>query len=135
MALKLRREGDVSTVSDADLITGGDKDVSYEVRHITVEKYREIVKKHTKRVPNRRTHQMEEELDYLAIADEQLDYALSGWTGVFDEDMNPLPCVAEHKALLDPTRRQAILDRAGANDVVTAAETRDHSFRAPAGVR
>jgi hypothetical protein len=128
VALELKRVGEVTVVCDADLVNGGDKDVTYAIRHITVEKYREIANRHTRRVPNRRTHQMVEETDDLAVNDEQFDYALSDWTGVVDAKKQPLPCTMDNKALLDPVRRSAIMLRAGANEVV-APEVREESFR------
>jgi phospholipid N-methyltransferase len=129
MALQLRQAGEVSTVSDADLVADGDKDVTYQIRHLTIEQNREFVKQCTKRVPNKRTHQMEDVTDWEEVSDTQFDYVLADWANIQDSAKQPLACTKENKALLDGGRRLAIMTRAGINEVNTAAERRGESFR------
>jgi hypothetical protein len=127
MALELKTDDDITTVSDADLVAGGDPETSYDIRHITPQKHREIVKQNTKKVPNRRSHAMEEVTDWVALQDALVDYAIAKWTGIVYKGQ-PLPCERENKLRLDAGRRMAILDRAGMNEVQAAPERRSESF-------
>lgn len=133
MALTLTQAGHITTRTDADLVPGGDKDTSYQIRHITIEKFRELTTAHTDQIPNRRTQQREERIDLMGLNDAQLDFALLDWTGVLDSHGAPLPCTRENKMLLDAGRRQAICGYATANDI--APEVREESFRAAEDVR
>ena len=128
MAVELKDDGDIDVVSDADLVPGGDKDTSYNVRHITIEKNREIVAKNTKPIPNRRTHVMEPTTDWQAVNDDLLDYAISDWRGIVAKG-EPLPCTRENKMKLDALRRDALLQKSGLNEVQAAPERRAESFR------
>jgi hypothetical protein len=135
MALQLRQAGELLTVCDADLVADGDKDTSYQIRHLTIEKNRELVRQCTKRVPNKRTHQMDDVTDWEAVSDVQFEYVLADWVGVEDAEGHPLDCTPANKALIDGGRRLAIMSRAGVNEVMAAAERRSDSFRAPEVVR
>lgn len=134
MAVEIRDDDAIVTVQDAELITDGDKETTYQLRTITLEKNREIVRAHTRKVPNRRTHQMDDKVDWDAVTDALLDWALAGWDGVVAHG-KPLSCTLEHKKRLDGVRRTAILERAGMNEVRQAPEVRDESFRPTAIVR
>jgi hypothetical protein len=134
MPLELKTEADVTPVLDSDLVPDGAKDVTYYIRHLTKEVYREIVKSHTQKVPNRRTHQKEDVTDWQAVTDAQLDYALTKWDGV-NIGGKAAECNAETRQLLDGPRVLAILDRAGANEIASAGEGRAESFREAEKVR
>lgn len=131
MALELKDESATWAVSDSDLIQGGDKDTVYTIRRLTLDKHREITKKHTKGPTYRRQF---ETRDDAAIQDDLFDYVLVGWRGVVAKG-EPLPCVWENKALLDVARRIALLDRAGMNELAAAEDARAESFRAAEAVR
>jgi hypothetical protein len=134
LALELKTADDEVVVSDADLVAGGDKDTSYTIRFLTIEKNRELVKQHTKKVPNRRTHQMEDDTNWEAVSDAQFDYVLKDWKGVRVKGAD-VPCVPQFKQLVDGTRRGALLVKAGLNEVMAAPERRAESFREVEGVR
>ena len=134
MALDLKTDDDVSTITDADLVPDGDKDTTYTVRHITTDKHREIVKAHTTKVPNKRTHQRDDVTDWNAVSDALLDYALAEWSGVISRGQ-PVPCDRGHKMLLDGQRKTALLEHAGMNEVAAAPARTAESFRTPPDVR
>jgi len=128
MALELKSEGDLSVVSDADLVADGDKETTYTLQHLTTEKHREFVRKHTSKVPNKRSHQMEERTDWEKVSDDLLDYVITAWSGIVAKG-SALECVRVNKLLLDGPRKTAILDRAGMNEIAAAPERRAESFR------
>jgi hypothetical protein len=135
MAVELKTDEDVSTITDADLMGPvGDKDTTYQVQHITPKKHAEIVRQHTKRAPNKRTHQMDEIIDWEAVGEALLDYVVKGWSGITYKG-EPLPCTLEFKLRLDAPRRSRLLDVAGMNEVAAAPERRAESFREGAEVR
>lgn len=134
MALELKKADTITTVTDAELVPEGDKDTTYQVRHLTTEKHREIEKQNTKMVPNKRTHQREPELDADAFTEDLIDYIVAGWSGVVANG-EPLPCTREYKLLLDAARKRALLVYAGSNEIVAAPERRAESFPDAAGVR
>src|SRR5436190_21251865 len=125
MALELKDEKDTWTVTDADVIKGGDTDTAYTVRRLTLDKHREITKRHTKPA----TYKKGERRDEDAIQDDLFDYVLVGWKGVVVKGA-PVPCDWEHKKLVDVARRIALLDIAGLNEIAAAEDARDESFRA-----
>ena len=133
MPLELKTDGDVTPVTDAELVPEGAKDVTYYIRHLTKDTYREIVARYTKKVPNKRTHQKEDVTDWQAVTDAQLDFALTKWEGV-TLGGKPVDCTAETRQLLDGPRVVAILDKAGANEIASAGEGRVESFRVAAEV-
>lgn len=134
MALELKTADDITTITDAELVPEGDKETSYDLRHLTTEKHREIVKANTSKVPNKRTHQRDDVVDWEAVSDDLLDYAIAGWSGIVSKG-EPLPCVKANKLLLDGPRKSAILERAGMNEIAAAPERRAESFRDPATAR
>lgn len=134
MAVEIRDDNEILTVRDADLVADGDAETTYDLRTITLEKNREIVKRHTKKVPNKRSHVMEDKVDWEAVTDDLLDWAIADWKGIVSKGQ-PLPCTLENKKRLDGVRRDAILQRAGMNEVQAAPERRAESFRSTEGVR
>ena len=130
MALELRQAGDLITLSDADLIKDGDPTVTYTVRRLTIDKWREIRRKHTKPGTYRKPEQCDEE----AFQDALFDYVLEGWTNVVANG-TPLPCDWSNKRLIELPRRAALIDAAGANEVSAHEEAREESFRPLAVVR
>ena len=134
MALELKTADEITTVTDAELVPEGDKDTTYDIRHLTTDKHREIVKRHTQKVPNKRTHQRDDVTDLEAVSDALLDYAIADWKGIVSAGQ-PVPCTLDYKLLLDGPRKTAILERAGMNEVTAAPERRAESFRSPAADR
>jgi hypothetical protein len=132
--LELKSADEITPVTDAELVADGDKDTTYSLRHITTDKHREIVKANTDKVPNRRTHQRDDVVNWEAVQDDLVDYAIADWSGVVAKGQ-PVPCERVYKLLLDGPRKTAILERAGMNEVAAAPERRAESFRAPADVR
>jgi hypothetical protein len=138
MALELKDESDTWTITDADVMPdGGDKDTVYTVRRLTLDKHREITKLHTKKANYRKP----ERPDIPKIQDALFDYVLVDWKGVVKHGQ-PVPCVWEHKRLIDIGRRVALLDEAGLNEIEKASAAkeeeegeRQESFRPTAVVR
>jgi hypothetical protein len=130
MALELKDESDTWEIADADLVPNGDKDTVYTVRRLTLDKHREITKKHTKPASFRK----EERPNIPKIQDALFDYVLVEWKGVVVKG-DPVPCVWEHKRLVDMARRIALLDEAGLNDIAKEEDARVESFRPTAVVR
>lgn len=128
MALELKTDDDSTTITDADLMPDGDKETSYTIRHLTTAKHREIVKAHTKKVPNKHTHQREDVTDWEAVSDDLIDYVLTGWHNVIASGQQ-VACTLANKLLLDGPRKKAILELAGMNEIAAAPERRAESFR------
>ena len=135
MAVQLQSDDKTRDVKDSELpgVPDGDKNTVYTIRDITKAKYREVIRRHTKKVANRHTRAMVEETDQQAVADELLDWALVGWKGItlHGEEM---PCMPQYKAMLDSVRSAAILDAAGIGQVEEGAAQRQASFREPSHV-
>lgn len=121
-------------VKDSELpIPDGDPNTTYFIRSITKHKYREVFKKHTKRVPDKQSRAMVDQTNSTAVADELFNYALADWSGVTLHG-EPVPCNDETRAMLDSVRTAAILDVAGIGAVQGAPEQKKESFREPASV-
>lgn len=133
MAVVLQNPSETWTVKDSEIIADGDKDTTYTLRALTKVKYREVIRRHTRKVPNRATRAMEDQTDHEAVSDELLDYALVDWTGVVAGGVTA-PCTTENKNILDPRRQSAILDAAGLNQIQEAPARKAESFREPADV-
>lgn len=130
MALQLLDEGNRIEVKDSELddVKDGDADTVYVVRQIPPAVNKEIGKRHTTTPINRQSGQRDRVIDHAAFMDDLLDYALVDWRGILLKG-NPVPCVREHKLLLDMPRKLALLGVAGLNR--SASEDRDRSFRSP----
>jgi len=128
------KDGDLIVVKDSELVAGGDPDTSYSLRPLTREIRKEILAKNTSRVPNRRTHQMDEQIDGEGVGWDLLDYSLVSWDGIL-WDGQPAPCERDYKLKLDPTRSVALLEKAGLSQVIAAEVARPETFRAPAAIR
>lgn len=135
MAKQLNDADATFTVTDAHLIQDGDSETIYTLRRLTREKHREIQRRNTEQVINKRTHAREDKTDWAAVTDDLVDYVIAGWSGVLFRGQ-PAPCTRAHKMLLDAPTTDAILERAGLNEVTGSgdAEARDASFREPANV-
>lgn len=132
MSIVLQDQSKTWEVKDSDLIDGGDKDTSYTLRFITKEKYREVIRRHTRRVANKQRG-MEERTEWEAVSDDLLDYALVAWKGV-KAGAADAPCTADYKNMLDTRRQSAILEAAGWNQIEEAPAQRAASFREPESV-
>lgn len=131
MAVKLTKTGDTITVTDADLVAGGDPNTTYMLQLVTRHDYRELVRKNTTKKPNPRSRAMEDVTDMEALGDDLVDFVLQGWSGVVDDSGADAPCSRENKLLLDAGRTQAMQDRAGVSQVQQGDEGRAESFRRP----
>ena len=114
--------------TDLDLDITPDPEAVYWLRPITTDVARRFTKKHTQKVPNRRTHQRDEETNKIAVNDDLLDHAIARWEGVSDNGQ-PAPCDLAHKLMLPVDVQRAILELAqvGGGD-------KSASFRQPDGV-
>jgi len=131
MPLELKDETATWWITDAELVPSGDKETKYQVRRLTLDKHREITRKHTKASTFRRPQGTRNDED---IQDELFDYVLVGWEGVTAKGQ-AVSCEWEFKKLLDVPRRIALLDEAGLNDIAASEDARAQSFRGPADVR
>lgn len=131
MAIQLSQDDDRFTVTDAELVAGGDAETSYTIRPLTREVRKRVVKEHTTRQANPRTRAMEDRVDAEAIGLALLDYALVGWSGILWQGQ-PAPCEKDYKLKLDEVRLSAILEQAGLSRIVDAEAARGESFRSPA---
>jgi hypothetical protein len=132
--LELRVADDRITVTDAELVQDGDKDTTYTLRPLLIDTYRDIVKQHTEYVINKRTHQRDPKTNWEATADALIDYVLLDWSGIHHHG-EPVPCDRAWKLRLDAARRDALLEKAGYNEVARpAAEVKQESFREPGSV-
>jgi hypothetical protein len=132
LALELKRPGTFFTITDADLVPGGDKETVYTVRYYTTEdadrireactpkKFDSATGRIVDNVPDVNEHNKK-----LALA--ILDFVLKDWTGVFDGDQ-PMPCTIENKTLLPGTRRLRLLQLAQEN-VEVKAQSKAETFR------
>ena len=130
MALELKGEDARITVTDADLVKAGDASVTYTLRRLTIDKWREIARRHTKPA----TYRKPEKRDEDEFQDDLFDYVLESWTNVV-ADGAALPCEWASKRLLDLGRRIAMLDIAGMNEISAREDARGESFRPLAAVR
>jgi hypothetical protein len=118
------------TAKDSELLSGGDPDTTYTLRPLTTEKHREIVRLHTRKEPDRRTRAMQDVTDWAAVTDDLVDYVVASWIGILD-GAEPAACTRENKMRLDAPTKDALLERAGLNEIVKPrdAEDREASFR------
>ena|SRR3990167_9455954 len=134
MSLHLMDADDQITVRDDQLgIPDGDNGTVYTLRPITREVYKQTIKRHTTRVPNRRTHNSEDQTDWTLVTEDLIDYALTAWTGVLFHGAEAA-CDRDMKLRLDPTRTAALLNQAGMSQVSGMGDevAREASFRRPA---
>lgn len=134
MPIALLDEDATLTVADSDLgLPGGDEGTTYTVRVVTQQVSKRIRQKFTTRKPNPSTHRMEDVVDHEKFGEALWDYVLTGWSGVLlrgqpiapDDMVNTSAGQVKAKSQLDGARKAALLERAGANEVVDA----DASFR------
>lgn len=127
----LLHEDDVFPVMEADLELAIpiDPDAVYYLRSLTVEFVRSVVKRHTRQVPNKRTHQREDVLDGTAVQNDLLDYCVTKWDGVTNNGVMA-PCDLTHKLLLPGPVQAALVERAQTGEVTPEAQAA--SFREPA---
>lgn len=134
MAVQLLDDSATREVKDSELpIPDGDPNTIYVIRSITKGKYREVIRRHTRQVPDKQSRKMVDQTDYTAVSDDLFNYALADWRGV-TLNGEPVPCTDETRAMLDSVRTSAILDVAGIGAVQEAPERKKESFREPASV-
>lgn len=130
MARRLLNADEVFPVreSDLELAMPLDKQTVYYLRPITVEQVREIQRRNTRQVPNRRTHRKDDVVDDEAAANEVLDVCIVRWEGVTDNGQ-PATCDLAHKLLLPSEIQVALVQLAQIGQV--SPEAQAASFRQP----
>ena len=116
---------------DLELSMAVDSEAVYHLRVITTDIGREILKRHTRKKPNKHTHRMDDETDDEAAANEMLDYCIVRWEGITN-GADPAPCDFTHKMLL-PSEVQAALVHIAQEG--PTHEEKAASFRQPAIIR
>lgn len=120
--------------TELDEIPEADPEVVYTLRELTTKKWRDLNRQHTKRVPNKKTGRMEDQLDGEAFADALVDYVLVDWRGIQERGGTPAPCTPENKQRLDGQIKSALVGRAGLTQIVREPEHQEQSFRPTEGV-
>lgn len=120
--------------TDLDEITDPDPDVVYICQELTTRRWRELNRQYTKRVPNKLTRRMDEQLDSEAFADALVDFVVQDWRGIVEPGGAAAPCTRENKLRLDGAIKSALIGRAGLTQIVREPEDRAQSFRSPAAV-
>lgn len=133
MPVQLLDADDRIVVKDSELVgvANGDPETTYTLRPIATDDHRAIMKANTTEVVDRRSHQKVPQVDWAGVNDATLDFVLLEWSGILVKGQ-PAACTREHKLRLDATRRQALTDLAGMNQIARAPEVREESFREPA---
>ena len=133
MALELFKTGSTFTVTDVDLVPGGDPETRYTLQYFTADDADRLRRAATTKKYNSTTHQMDETFDGLAYALSIIDHVLVGWSGVV-RDGQPLDCILANKRVLPGNRRERMLILAQENVEVKAAQQAE-SFRGADDVR
>ena len=134
MPVELKDADDRIIVKDSEVVQDGDPDTTYTLQPLFVETHREITRVHTEHVLNKRTHQREPRINWEAVADDLIDHVLVDWVGIVHKGQ-PLPCERVYKLKLDAARRDALLEKAGYNEVLKSPqERRAESFREPEAI-
>ena len=142
MALTLTRPDALTIITDDLLarydeqIVDVDPEVTYSLRSLRSSDVQRLRQPYVTLRFDPKTHrQVENDLQpeqAEALALDLIDHVLVAWAGVLDGD-TPAPCSRDHKALLDPRRRAALV-RIATTNTITRAEDRATSFRASAGM-
>lgn len=134
--LELKKQGATFTVTDAQVVKGGDPDTSYTLRVLTRDDEQRLIEKIARACEksewNHELRRMDTVLDQRRAKVELtlavLDHILVEWSGVTDADTGTaLPCTLEFKRMLPQDRQDSLLDIARANAQVKAA-ARDKTF-------
>lgn len=138
MAISLLDDEATLDIKDSEIVDdGGDDDTVYTVRVVSPQVIKRLRREHTKKRPTG-GQGMAQELNTEAFGEALWDYVLKSWAGPLwrgqplsaDEIVSGVTqdgkqWSAKAKTLLDGSRKAALLERAGANEVVTP----DGSFR------
>ena len=112
--------------SDLQGIDEVDKDTVYTLRPLTTQKFRELQKKNTKNVLNKRAGRMEPQLDGETLADDLIDHVIADWRGILSKGQ-PAECSRDNKLRLDGQVKQALIGVAGLNRIEAMPEEREQS--------
>lgn len=136
MPIALLDDDTTLTFRDSELgLEDGDDATSYTIRVVSPQIVKKLRKQHTKRKPTGGAG-MADSLDVDAYAEALFDYVLVSWVGPMwkgqpigaDDYVTTGGVSVKAKTQLDGSRKAALLERAGGNQIV--AEGRDDSFRA-----
>ncbi len=101
-----------------------DAGATYTLRPLTRDVVKRFVKAHTSRVRN------EERMNNAAFNEDCLDYCIVAWRGIRDiRTKEDAPCTREWKLRLDGFVSQALMQRAGVNQLQADEADRLESFR------
>ncbi len=79
----------------------------FQLRVVTDDKDKEIRKRHTKPVFDKKQRRMVDKLDEAAFVGDLLDAGIVGWTGVQGRSGADVPCTTEMKHRLQPRKKNA----------------------------
>lgn len=131
MALALLDDDNTIEVRDADLgLDGGDEETVYTLRVVSPQVIKRLRAANTKPRPTG-GRGMEPVLNTDKFGEELWDYVLKSWTGPTwkgqsigaDDMVQTSGGPVKAKTQLDGSRKAALLERAGANEVVTDADS------------
>lgn len=129
MSREIRRAEETFTVSEADILDGGDTDVSYTIRPITRDRYQAVSVRQAAKFGGRRGMKLSEQFEFMVALNEELfDYALVDWSGV-TMGGEPVACDSDTKKLLDGAVMQKVLEKAGLNEIRASEDARAATFR------
>lgn len=121
MALELFQTGSTFTVTDADLVPGGDPEVVYTLRYFTSEDADRLRKAAITKKYNATKQAQEETFDSTAYGESVINHVLVEWTNV-TRNGEPLPCVLSNKRIMPAERRGRMVSLAQENVQVKAVE-------------
>lgn len=130
MPRSLQDESEHFDVKESELpdVINADPDVSYTVRPLTTDKFRELQKRNTKLVVNKASRSMEKELNGEGLADDLIDHVLAGWVGIVSKGQ-PAECTRANKLRLDGQVKGGLIAIAGLNRIEAAPAAKEESFR------
>jgi hypothetical protein len=128
MALDLKKQGETFTVTDAQVVKGGDADTVYTVRVLTRDDEQRLIEKIAKQCEkpewDHELRRMEPKIDRRLMQAELqkaiLDHILVDWSGIESEG-EALPCTLDYKRMLPTDRQDGLFEIAKANAQVKGA--------------
>lgn len=118
-----------SATGDPYLDANGDPEIVVHLRPISPSKSREVEREHTRRQLNKQSRAMEEVVDWEAVQDDLIAFAIHSWKGLVGADDQPLQCVLDAKLGLPGDLKNDLLKRAMQGEAVNSPAA---SFRATA---
>jgi hypothetical protein len=109
--------------------TGQPYDSVFQLRIITDEVDKDLRKRRTKSVLDRKKHQMVDKLDEAAYVGDLLEHAIVGWSGIKGTKGNDVPCTPDMKTRLPERWKTEILRMCAGKEggAVAADQEKKHS--------